>query len=765
VQSITLNRILTENSMRQNQTLKFIFLFTLSVFSGLSLLHAQQLAFPSAEGYGQYTTGGRAGEVYIVTNLNDDGEGSLRKGIVMRGPRIITFAVSGNIELKSSLDINRGNLTIAGQTAPGDGITIKGYTVAVKADNVIIRYLRFRLGDSNEVVDDALKGRRISNVIIDHCSISWATDENTSFYDTSDFTFQWNILSEALNSSVHNKGDHGYGGIWGGVNASFHHNLIANNNSRNPRFSGSKTTSNSENEFVDFRNNVIYNWGENSVYGGENGTYNMVNNYYKPGPATSSSKMDRILEPYEPYGKFYVDGNIMIGSEKVTADNWDGGVQCEHPEKTRLMDPISIANNVQTQDALSAYHLVLQKAGASMRRDAVDIRIVQDVKEGKAHFKDGIINSQNDVGGWPELKSGKALLDSDSDGMPDSWEIEKGLNPNRSDASNFDLSDEYTNIEVYLNYLTNTKSVTTLIDGQNYHFVVAKDGTGDFLRVQEAIDAVPDFRRSGTKIFIKSGVYWEKLVLPASKTNVTFVGEDKENTVLTYDDFASKHNKFGEEMGTTGSSSFFIFADNFTAKNITFENSAGTVGQAVAVRVDGDRTIFEHCKLLGNQDTLYLHGKNSRQYFKDCYIEGTVDFIFGWSTTVFENCEIFSKNKGYITAASTEKDAEYGFVFLNCKILGDGGENTFYLGRPWRDYAETVFVNCYLDKHIKPEGWHNWNKENAEKTAFYAEYNSTGPGANISKRVNWSKKLSKAEAQKYDANTVLKGSDNWNPKS
>ncbi|MCJ7758830.1 MAG: pectate lyase [Gillisia sp.] len=466
--------------MRQNQILKFIFLFALCVFSGLSFLQAQQLAFPSAEGYGQYATGGRGGGVYKVTNLKDDGEGSFRKGIVRHGARIIVFDVSGTIHLKSSLDINRGDLTIAGQTAPGEGISVAGYPVTLKSDNIIIRYLRFRMGDLSSVEGDALSGRFNKNIIIDHCSISWATDENTSFYANKNFTMQWCIISEALNKSVHHKGAHGYGGIWGGVNASFHHNLISSNNSRNPRFSGSETTSNSENEFVDFRNNVIYNWGDNSIYGGEHGTYNMVNNYFKPGPATSSSKLDRIVEPYKPYGKFYVDGNIMIGSEKITADNWDGGVQCEHLEETRLMTPISIDNNVQTQDALIAYNLVLHKAGSSLQRDAVDKRVVQDVKEGKAHFKNGIIDSQNDVGGWPELKSEKALLDTDSDGMPDSWEIENGLNPNKSDASNFDLSDEYTNIEVYTNYLVNIKSVTTLIDNQKYHFVVAKDGTGDF---------------------------------------------------------------------------------------------------------------------------------------------------------------------------------------------------------------------------------------------------------------------------------------------
>jgi len=248
-------------------------IFTLSIF-GIEEVVSQK-AFPTAEGFGQYASGGRGGQVYIVTNLEDEGEGSLRKGILKHGPRIIVFAVSGTIALKSNLDINRGNLTIAGQTAPGEGITIKGYPVAIKADNVIVRYLRFRLGDENKVTDDALKARDVKNVIVDHCSISWATDENASFYQNKNFTFQWNIVSEALNSSVHSKGDHGYGGIWGGENVSFHHNLIASNNSRNPRFSGSKTTENLDGEFVDFRNNVIYNWGDNSIYGGEEGSYNI----------------------------------------------------------------------------------------------------------------------------------------------------------------------------------------------------------------------------------------------------------------------------------------------------------------------------------------------------------------------------------------------------------------------------------------------------------------------------------------------------------
>ena len=289
-----------------------------------------------------------------------------------------------------------------------------------------------------------------------------------------------------------------------------------------------------------------------------------------------------------------------------------------------------------------------------------------------------------------------------------------------------------------------------------YDFVVSADGTGSFKTVKEAIDAIPDFRKNQTTVFIKNGVYKEKLVLPASKTNVKFVGEDSHKTILTFDDFASKKNRFGEEMGTTGSTSFFIFADDFHAENLTFENASGPVGQAVAVRVDGDRVMFVNCRFLGFQDTLYPHGEKSRQYYKDCYIEGTTDFIFGWSRAVFEDCTIFCKKGGhYVTAASTPETSPFGFVFINCRITGDAPDNSFYLGRPWRPFAQTVFINCFMDKHIRPEGWHNWNKPEAEETAYYAEYGSTGPGANNQTRVNWSRLLNETEIKKYKLDALF----------
>lgn len=296
---------------------------------------------------------------------------------------------------------------------------------------------------------------------------------------------------------------------------------------------------------------------------------------------------------------------------------------------------------------------------------------------------------------------------------------------------------------------------------QHYDFVVAQDGSGDFSKVQDAINAVPDLRANETVIFIKNGIYKEKLILPSTKTNVTLIGEDETKTILTYDDYASKQNRFGENIGTSGSSSFFVFGDGFTAKHITFENASGPVGQAVAVRIDGDQVMFENCRFLGFQDTLYPHGRNSRQYYKNCYIEGTTDFIFGWSTAVFENCEIYSKKGGsYITAASTDEDAKYGFVFINCKLTGDAPEGSVYLGRPWRPYAQTVFIDCHMGKHIKKEGWHNWNKPDAEKTAFYAEYNSSGPGANAKKRVSWAHQLTKEEIGKYTLERIF---DGWLP--
>lgn len=298
-------------------------------------------------------------------------------------------------------------------------------------------------------------------------------------------------------------------------------------------------------------------------------------------------------------------------------------------------------------------------------------------------------------------------------------------------------------------------SSTIPVMAGDYHFVVVADGTGDFRTVQEAINAVPDFRKNETRIFIKKGTYKEKLLLAGSKTNVVFIGDDRDQTILTFDDFASKKNRFGEEIGTTGSTSFYVFGDGFRAENITFENSSSPVGQAVAVRVDGDQIAFINCRFSGFQDTLYPHGEKSHQYYRDCIIEGTVDFIFGWSTAVFDRCNIVCKDHGFITAPSTNEGTPFGFVFLDCNITGNAPEASYYLGRPWRPFGKSAFLRCELGNLIKPEGWHNWDKPDAEKTTFFAEYKNTWSETSINQRVTWSHQLTDEEAATFTPENIL----------
>ena len=414
-------------------------------------------AFPGAEGCGKYTTGGRGGQVMIVTNLNDDGPGSLRAALEVNAPRTVLFAISGTIALKSPLHIRYGDVTIAGQSAPGDGICLRNYNFSIYADNVIVRYMRFRMGDEARQQDDALTCLRRKNIIIDHCSMSWSSDECATTYDTENVTMQWCIISESLNKSVHVKGEHGYGGIWGGNNVSFHHNLLAHHTSRNPRFCGSRYHHHPEWEVVDFRNNVIFNWQHNSAYGGEQGNYNMVNNFYKAGPATSERVRNRIVNPSSPVGLFYVTGNYVEGFPDISRDNWAGGVQCAHPDSAHATKPFPMRIELPVETAEQAYTSVLDRAGASLHRDDLDKRIVEEVRSGKPTYGDGIINSQKDVGGWPELHAEAAPADRDRDGMPDAWEQAHKLDPDINDANLYTLDKGYTNLEIYLAVLVEGK--------------------------------------------------------------------------------------------------------------------------------------------------------------------------------------------------------------------------------------------------------------------------------------------------------------------
>ena len=475
-------------------------LFFLILISFIATVHAQTPAFPTAEGDGMYTTGGRGGSILYVTKLSDDGTtGTLRWAINQTGTRTIVFQVAGIIALTSELRIKNGNLTIAGQSAPGDGICLKNYPVVLQANNVIIRFMRFRMGDEAAEADklagntaygwdgaDAIWGRDQTDIIIDHCSMSWNIDECSSFYDNKRFTMQWCFMAESMRNSVHSKGAHGYGGIWGGEPATFHHNILAFHDSRNPRFCGSRYTNSPSTELVNFVNNVIYNWGSNSGYAGEGGRYNMINNYYRSGAATGSSATYRIFSPNgdsgtnsQPagvWGTFYLNGNIMKNYTAVTSNNWLGFQPASLGTKsiTDLESTVSFpAPILTTQTANDAYVSVTTYGGASLKRDAVDTRVINNILNGTISCSagsngstGGFIDSQKDVGGWPAYtyNANAVPVDTDGDGMPDTWETAHGLNPNSpADGTTTTLDGKYTNVEIYLNELA--KPVTNVQTG------------------------------------------------------------------------------------------------------------------------------------------------------------------------------------------------------------------------------------------------------------------------------------------------------------
>ncbi len=288
--------------------------------------------------------------------------------------------------------------------------------------------------------------------------------------------------------------------------------------------------------------------------------------------------------------------------------------------------------------------------------------------------------------------------------------------------------------------------------------VVSRDGTGDFRTLQEAVESARAFMDYTVTIYVKNGVYKEKVIVPSWVENIDIIGEDRDKTIITYDDHANIN-----KMGTFRTYTVKVEGSDITFKNLTIENNAAQLGQAVALHTEGDRLKFINCRILGNQDTIYTGAKFTRLYFKDCYIDGTTDFIFGPSTALFENCMIHSKRNSYVTAASTPKEAKYGYIFKHCKLTAEPGVDKVYLGRPWRPYAYTLFIECELGKHIVPAGWHNWGKQSNEETARYMEYKNTGEGANASERVAWSKQLTKKEAEAVTVDAIFRTQSNWNP--
>ena len=451
---------------------KYLFvLFLMVAWSAIPVLYASAqtpIAFPGAEGFGAHAVGGRGGDVYHVANLNDSGPGSLRNGIEnMAGPRTIVFEVSGTIYLESRLRITKPHLTIAGQTAPGDGITLAQYPLDVAASHVVIRYIRSRVGDKVVQRTDSVHIESGSNIIIDHVSASWAIDEVMSSQsgDVDLLTIQWSMITEALNDSHHEKGAHAYGGILGALRQSVHHNLYAHLKSRAPKVTWRRHCK------VDFRNNVVYNWKINNSYDGASSYMNWVNNYLKAGPATNDKVKHQIFELADRYNgpldvtedqdhetSLYAEGNFVVGSPSVSADNWNGGINFmsgANEKDHRARKPHNFPELPSETTAEEAYLQVLAGVGASHARDSVDTRIINEVRTGTVTFGNGIIDSQGEVGGYPNLKSLPPPLDSDRDGMPDEWETARGLNPSiASDRNGTTLSGTfYTNLEVYLNGL------------------------------------------------------------------------------------------------------------------------------------------------------------------------------------------------------------------------------------------------------------------------------------------------------------------------
>jgi len=598
----------------------------------------KQPAFPGAEGFGRYVTGGRGGKVYHVTTLDDGtSEGTFRYACNQSGARTIVFDVSGTIHLTSALKLANPNVTIAGQSAPGDGICIADYPFSINTNNVIIRYMRFRLGNKNVTLDgadgwDGLGALDKENIIVDHCSVSWSIDECLSFGGCKNTTVQWCLVSQSLRNAGHSKGAHGYGGNWGGSGASYHHNLLAHHGSRTPRLGPRYTTQNDER--MDMRNNVIYNFGGNGCYGGEAMKVNIVNNYYKPGAATKkgayqyriaglgirTSSYITSYPAYEPtlhvWGKYYVDGNYNPNSSLMNNDNWtygiynqidassnDGLYNDDVKDSIRLSEPIDFILTT-THSAETAYERVLSYAGASLHRDALDEVMVNDTRNKTCTYpgsdSNGLIDSQDELGDspWPTLNSEAAKTDSDGDGMPDEWETANGLDPNDGTDGARIADDGYTYLEHYLNSIVADITAAQAEGGTEMGSIVSsglEEGETLYTISDETyIESNPtttwNFNGGFSISNAKSKTYAVgKNYCIKFSSNVQFTISIPDGLAVTsikiygYDNYTDVDSYLGELNGTTYDSSLYLFpqkdADgNFVYKEYTIDLATPATG-------------------------------------------------------------------------------------------------------------------------------------------------------------------------------------------
>jgi len=765
-------------------------------------LFAQTPAFPTAEGYGMWASGGRGGKVVEVTNTQDDADGTIPGSFrwalkqYPSEPLTIVFKVSGIINLVDQLRSSRTTgLTIAGQTAPGDGICIRGAKCNFGGSkNLVIRHMRFRIGlkELEDGTTEFIEGGSIgienaSNWIIDHCTFGWSGEENMTIYDNTLTTVQWSLVHEGLYDAGHPKGARGYGTQWGGQSSTYHHNLLANNYNRTPRVNGAR--SNDINVLMDYVNNLNYNWGKvNSAYGGDldhsgqTHRCNMINNYYKPGPArpgTSSSYFVQSSfnseQTTSKIAKWYMHGNYMEGSANETKneDNYIGldasYYTSQGIDKSELISavPFEVPYNLKTETAQEAYESVLTGAGA-FPRDTIDRRIVHEVRTGEATYggilgaSSGMIDKPSDAGGYPEYLTYDTIVDNDHDGMDDSWESANGLDPANPEDRNRYVSSGYTCLEVYLNSLVGENidldynfSVLKVHD-----YVVAQDGTGDFTSINEAIEAAPA-SSARTTIFIKKGTYQEKVFIGdrwvTSNKVISLIGEHVDSVIIVWDDYLGKEITYPGQEGTivadgTTCPTMTVTAPGFYMENITVRNPYPSA-QAVALYQSGDGQVLKNCKILGNQDT-HRTKKGRRYFYFRSTIEGDVDFIYAGGTCYFYQCDIVSNSGGYITAPEdivykatlpSGETLRYGFFFKDCDIMAtDGvGDGSVYLGRPWGPECGSVFLNCRLGDHINNRGWQTWGGN--ETSACFGEYKSMNADgsspADVSQRVSWSQQF------------------------
>lgn len=619
--------------------IKSLLLSCLCIVSVVVFATEKTPAFPGAEGFGRYVTGGRGGNVYHVTSLADDGSvGTLRWALSKAGVKTIVFDVSGTIHLQSALNITVGNVTIAGQTAPGDGICVADYPVAIKANNVIVRYMRFRLGNKNVLVNgadgwDGFGGFDQQDWIIDHCSVSWSIDECLSVLGNKNTTVQWCLVAQSLVNSGHTKGAHGYGGNWGGSGASFHHNLIAHHGSRTPRLGPRPTTQ--LDERMDMRNNVIYNFGGNGCYGGEGMKVNIVNNYYKPGPGTPTDKKgyriagvgirtNAYVNTYPAYapalhlwGKYYVTGNYNSKYTTVNQDNWtygvinqidanncDGTFTQETKDSIKLTEPIDYILTT-THSAADAYARVLDFAGASLHRDSFDELMVSDARNSKATYtgsglSKGFVNSQDDNkpadadaswSAWPTLASKDAPKDTDGDGMPNEWELAKGLDPTDPNDGKTVGADGYTNLENYLNSLVADITTAQNLGGEPMGSTVDESE----VPVAASLDITPETANgdwtfsNGCKITLSKAKDYATSSSCGIKSikysnNVTYTIHLPEGVAVSSIDFQG----FTNEDGVDGYLAE-LNGQQFSATDYVFPSRTG--GKAVSYNVELDKPV------------------------------------------------------------------------------------------------------------------------------------------------------------------------------